>query len=204
MGRRQRHLRAASRRWPSATSSSPRTAGRARGGGRLVLDALGRSPLFIAAALPLKIFPPLFNRYEGGEAFGTHVDNAMRIQRGSEFRVRTRPVGHAVPRRSRRLRRRRAGDRGPVRRPRGQAAGRRLLLYPVLEPAPGRAGDARARGWRASSGSSRWSATMARAPCCSSSTGASRRLAGGSRAGRPAMIRLTGVYHNLLRRWADA
>jgi PKHD-type hydroxylase len=56
---------------------------------RLVLEALGRSPLFIAAALPLKIFPPLFNRYEGGEMFGTHIDNAIRIQRSSEFRVRS-------------------------------------------------------------------------------------------------------------------
>ena len=49
----------------------------------------GRSALFIAAALPLKVFPPLFNRYEGGEAFGTHVDNAVRILRGSDFRMRS-------------------------------------------------------------------------------------------------------------------
>ncbi len=61
----------------------------AREAGRLVLDALGRSPLFVAAALPLKIFPPLFNRYLGGERFGTHVDNAVRIHRASEFRVRS-------------------------------------------------------------------------------------------------------------------
>src|SRR6478609_10764448 len=61
----------------------------AREGGRIVLDALGRAPLFIAAALPLKIFPPLFNRYAGGQDFATHVDNAVRIQRGSEFRVRS-------------------------------------------------------------------------------------------------------------------
>ena len=61
----------------------------AREAGAIVLEALGRSPLFIAAALPLKIFPPLFNSYEGGEAFGTHVDNAVRIHRGSEFRVRS-------------------------------------------------------------------------------------------------------------------
>src|SRR4029077_760287 len=57
--------------------------------GALVLDALGKSPLFIAAALPLKIFPPLFNRYQSGEAFGTHIDNAVRIHRTSEFRVRS-------------------------------------------------------------------------------------------------------------------
>ena len=67
----------------------PEDSAAAKEAGRLVLDALGRSPLFIAAALPLKIFPPLFNRYQGGEAFGTHIDNAVRIHRGSEFRVRT-------------------------------------------------------------------------------------------------------------------
>lgn len=57
--------------------------------GDLVLDALGRSPLFVSAALPLKTFPPLFNRYEGGEAFGTHIDNAIRPVRGTPVRVRT-------------------------------------------------------------------------------------------------------------------
>ena len=61
----------------------------AREAGGIVLDALGKSPLFIAAALPLKIFPPLFNRYAGGHEFGIHVDNAVRIQRGSEFRARS-------------------------------------------------------------------------------------------------------------------
>ena len=61
----------------------------AREAGGIVLDALGKSPLFIAAALPLKIFPPLFNRYAGGHEFRIHVDNAVRIQRGSEFRVRS-------------------------------------------------------------------------------------------------------------------
>lgn len=61
----------------------------AKEAGRIVLEALGRSPLFIAAALPLKIYPPLFNRYRGGETFGVHIDNAIRILRGSEFRVRS-------------------------------------------------------------------------------------------------------------------
>ena len=42
----------------------------ARAAGALVLDALGRTPLFVAAALPLKVFPPLFNRYAGGQDFG--------------------------------------------------------------------------------------------------------------------------------------
>src|ERR1700739_4961719 len=60
----------------------PEDSAAAREAGALVLDALAASPLFCAAALPLKIFPPLFNAYEGGEAFGIHVDNAVRIKRG--------------------------------------------------------------------------------------------------------------------------
>ena len=61
----------------------------AREAGAIILDALGNSPLFFAAALPLKVFPPLFNRYGEGQTFGTHVDNAIRIQRGSNFRLRS-------------------------------------------------------------------------------------------------------------------
>ena len=57
--------------------------------GRIVLDALGQAPEFVAAALPLKVVPPLFNRYEGGEAFGAHVDNSIRALAGSEFRIRS-------------------------------------------------------------------------------------------------------------------
>lgn len=57
--------------------------------GQTILAALERNPLFIAAALPLKIFPPLFNRYQGGQAFGVHIDNAIRQVRGTPHRVRT-------------------------------------------------------------------------------------------------------------------
>lgn len=57
--------------------------------GQMVLDAIGRTPLFVAGALPLKVFPPLFNRYAGGQEFGTHVDNAIRQLRGSDFRIRS-------------------------------------------------------------------------------------------------------------------
>src|SRR5262245_54182160 len=46
--------------------------------GARIVDALNRSPLFMSAALPLKIFPPLFNRYESGGSFGSHIDNAVR------------------------------------------------------------------------------------------------------------------------------
>lgn len=57
--------------------------------GDLILAALERSPLFMSAALPLKVFPPLFNRYEGGQSFGNHVDNAIRQVAGTPHRVRT-------------------------------------------------------------------------------------------------------------------
>ena len=57
--------------------------------GDLILGALERSPLFMAAALPLKVFPPLFNRYQGGQSFGSHVDNAVRQVTGTPHRVRT-------------------------------------------------------------------------------------------------------------------
>lgn len=53
-----------------------------------VITALNRTPLFIAAALPLKVFPPLFNRYGEGQTFGAHVDNAIRVMAGTDFRIR--------------------------------------------------------------------------------------------------------------------
>ena len=57
--------------------------------GEIVLDALGRSPYFLSGALPARVFPPLFNRYEGGHEFGFHVDNAIRQVPGGGMRIRT-------------------------------------------------------------------------------------------------------------------
>jgi PKHD-type hydroxylase len=57
--------------------------------GDAILAALQRNPLFISAALPLRVFPPLFNRYQGGQSFGNHVDNAVRQVTGSSVRIRT-------------------------------------------------------------------------------------------------------------------
>ena len=57
--------------------------------GELVLGALERAPLFISAALPQRVFPPLFNCYEPGMHFGAHVDNAIRQVPGTPFRIRT-------------------------------------------------------------------------------------------------------------------
>ena len=181
----------------------PEASEAAREAGRIVLDALGQSPLFVAAALPLKVFPPLFNRYGGGQKFGTHVDNAVRIQRGTDFRVRS-DLSMTVF-----LEDPAAYDGGElliegqfgaqsVKLPAGHA-----ILYPSsslhrVEPVT--------RGTRVASFF--WIQSMVR------EDGARRilfemdqavqRLVGTLGNDDRAVIELTGVYHNLLRRWADA
>lgn len=181
----------------------PEDAPAAREAGRLVLEALGRSPLFIAAALPLKIFPPLFNRYQGGEAFGTHVDNAVRIHRASEFRVRTDLSATLF------LEEPDAYEGGElvvednlganaVKLPAGH-----LLLYPAsslhrVEPVT--------EGSRVASFF--WVQSMVRDDGARTILFDLDRSIQAIAAERgqddPEAIRLTGVYHNLLRRWADS
>jgi PKHD-type hydroxylase len=175
----------------------------ARETGARILDALGRAPLFVAAALPHKVFPPLFNRYEGGDRFGTHVDNAIRIQRGTDFRLRSDLsatlflsdpqsydggeliVEGAFGEQSVKLA---AGD---------------MILYPAsslhrVAPVT--------RGCRVACFF--WIQSMVR------DTEARRTLfeldstiqdiAAEHGLGDPRVVRLTGIYHNLLRRWAEA
>ncbi|MBJ7445609.1 MAG: Fe2+-dependent dioxygenase [Sphingobium sp.] len=180
----------------------PEEAQAAKQAGQMVLDALGRSPLFIAAALPLKIFPPLFNSYAGGQAFGVHVDNAVRIQAGTGFRVRS-DLSITVF-----LEEPDAYDGGEltietnfgvqsVKLPAGHA-----VLYPSsslhrVEPVT--------RGRRVASFF--WLQSMIR-------DDAARQILFdldrsvqelGSTLGQQhgEVIRLTGIYHNLLRRWAE-
>ena len=181
----------------------PEDSAAAREAGGLVLDALGRSPLFVAAALPLKVYPPLFNRYAGGQAFGMHVDNAVRIRRGSDFRIRSDLSATLF------LNDPDAYDGGElviedqfgeqrVKLPAGH-----MVLYPAsslhrVEPVT--------RGARVASFF--WIQSMVR------DDGARRILfdldqgvqavASDKGQGDATAIRLTGVYHNLLRRWADA
>jgi PKHD-type hydroxylase len=171
--------------------------------GALVLEALSRNPLFIAAALPLKIYPPLFNSYEGGETFGVHIDSAMRIRPGTDFRVRTDLSATLF------LEEPEAYDGGEltiegqfgaqqVKLPAGH-----MILYPSsslhrVEPVT--------RGRRVASFF--WIQSMVR------DTEARRTLfemdsaiqtvAQDRGQDDPAIIQLTGVYHNLLRRWADS
>jgi PKHD-type hydroxylase len=70
-------------------SQLPEAGAAAREAGAIVLEAVQKKPLFVAGALPLKIFPPLFNRYRPGDKFDTHVDNAVRMRRDSDFRIRS-------------------------------------------------------------------------------------------------------------------
>jgi PKHD-type hydroxylase len=181
----------------------PEDGAAAKEAGRLVLEALGRSPLFIAAALPLKIFPPLFNRYEGGEAFGTHVDNAVRIHRASEFRVRSDLSATLF------LEDPDAYDGGELvvednlgvhatKLPAGH-----LLLYPAsslhrVEPVT--------RGARIASFF--WIQSMVRDDAARTLLfdldQSVQALAADRSHDDREVIRLTGIYHNLLRRWADS
>ena len=174
----------------------------AREAGRMVLDALGRSAMFIAAGLPLKVYPPLFNRYAGGQAFGTHVDNAIRIQRGTDFRIRSDlsatlfladpdsyDGGELIV----------GGQMGAhgVKLPAGD-----MLLYPATSlhrVAPVTRGERVASFF--------WLQSMvrdenARRTLFELDT-AIQAVAADRGQGDPAIIQLTGVYHNLLRRWAD-
>jgi PKHD-type hydroxylase len=169
----------------------------------IVLEALGRSPLFFAAALPLKVYPPLFNRYGEGQTFGTHVDNAIRIQRGSEFRIRSDlsmtvfledpdsyDGGELV-----------VEDHFGVQRvklPAGHA-----VLYPSsslhhVTPVT--------RGTRVASFF--WLQSMIRDDSARrilfDLDQSVQRLTGELGGTDRSVIQLTGVYHNLLRRWADA
>ena len=173
-----------------------------RQAGAIVIDALQANATFIAAALPAKIFPPMFNRYAGGETFGVHVDNAVRLGPGG-LRVRSDlsatlflaepdsyDGGELVVED-------RAGAQA-IKLPAGH-----MLVYPAsslhrVEPVT--------RGERTACFF--WVQSMIR------DDGARRILfdldnavrqvaAAQGHDARP-VIELTGVYHNLLRRWAEA
>lgn len=181
----------------------PEDSPEARQAGQIILEALGRSPLFIAAALPLKIFPPLFNSYEGGQAFGVHVDNAVRVQAGTGLRVRS-DLSMTVF-----LEDPQSYDGGEltvetnfgvqqVKLPAGHA-----VLYPSsslhrVEPVT--------RGRRTASFF--WLQSMVRDDAARQMMfdldSSIQALAVDLGHDNVQVIRLTGVYHNLLRRWADA
>ena len=57
--------------------------------GDVILASLERNPLFLSAALPARIYPPMFNRYEDAETFGAHVDGGVRLLPGTGMQIRT-------------------------------------------------------------------------------------------------------------------
>ncbi|NNM74363.1 Fe2+-dependent dioxygenase [Enterovirga aerilata] len=66
----------------------PENSPEARTLGDIILKALGRNPVFNSAALPLRVLPPMFNRYDEGMSFGAHVDGAVRAIPGAGMRMR--------------------------------------------------------------------------------------------------------------------
>jgi PKHD-type hydroxylase len=169
--------------------------------GELVLAALARSALFMSAALPLKVFPPMFNRYSGGGHFGTHVDTAIRALASTGQRIRTDVSATLF------LTSPDEYDGGElivedtyglhsVKLPPGH-----MVLYPAtslhrVTPVT--------RGARVSSFF--WIQSMIRSDgdrtLLYDLDTAIQRLAKES-PGNPIGVQLTGVYHNLLRRWAE-
>lgn len=169
--------------------------------GAMILASLERNPLFISAALPVQVFPPLFNRYQGGQSFGIHVDNAIRQVTGTPHRIRTDlsatlffsepdeyEGGELVIEDT-------CGTHS-VKLPAGH-----MILYPSttlhqVRPV--------ARGARIASFF--WIQSMVRddgeRTLLFDLDVAIQRLAT-ERQDHPGVVQLTGVYHNLLRRWAD-
>jgi PKHD-type hydroxylase len=169
--------------------------------GDLILAALERNTLFVSSALPRKIFPPLFNRYSGGQNFGTHVDNAIRQVTGTEHRIRTDlsatlffsepdeyEGGELV-----------IEDNFGVQRVKLNAGS--MILYPASSlhhVTPVTAGTRTASFF--------WIQSMVRddgqRTLLFDMDTAIQGIATES-PGHPSVVQLTGVYHNLLRRWAD-
>jgi PKHD-type hydroxylase len=169
--------------------------------GDMILGALERSPLFMAAALPLKVFPPLFNRYENGGSFGNHIDNAVRQVTGTPHRIRTDlsatlfltppedyEGGELVIEDTYGVK--------SVKLPAGH-----LILYPATSLHHVRAvtGGARISSFF-------WIQSMVRddgqRTILFDLDMAIQRIAE-TAADHPSVVQLTGVYHNLLRRWGD-
>ena len=68
----------------------PENAPAARALGDIILTALGQNERFTSCALALRVFPPLFNRYDQGMRFDTHIDNAIRFVKGASSPIRVR------------------------------------------------------------------------------------------------------------------
>lgn len=169
--------------------------------GELILRRLSDNALFMSAALPKRIYPPLFNRYGGGEAFGFHVDNAIRGIKGVRERVRTDlsatlfladPASYD------------GGElviRDTFGEQRVKLAAGSLVLYPGSSL---HRVEAVTRGERLASFF--WIESLVREDSqrqmlLDMDVAIQRLTAQG--ADDQSLLELTGVYHNLLRRWSD-
>jgi PKHD-type hydroxylase len=170
--------------------------------GEMILSALGQNALFVSAALPSRVFPPLFNRYQGGQSFGTHVDNAIRQITGTSLRIRTDLSATLF------LASQEEYDGGElvvedtygthsIKLPAGH-----MILYPATSLHHVRPVT---RGARLASFF--WVQSMVRddgeRTLLFDLDMAIQRV-NADRPEHPSAVQLTGVYHNLLRRWADA
>jgi PKHD-type hydroxylase len=173
----------------------------AREVGRTIVEALARSPLFRSAALPLHVFPPLFNRYSGGQSFGAHVDNAVRQISGTAHQLRTDLSATLF------LSERDEYDGGElviedtygVQSVKLDAGS--MILYPSSSLHHVRAVT---RGARVASFF--WIQSMVRDDgerTLLFDLDLSIQRLGSEMPDHPAVLQLTGVYHNLLRRWTD-
>lgn len=170
--------------------------------GETILGALGANPLFVSAALPRRIFPPLFNRYGAGDGFGVHVDNAIRAIPVTGERLRTDLSAtlflvdpHEYD--GGELLVEDAYGAQAVKLPAGH-----MILYPAkslhrVEPID--------RGLRVASFF--WIESMVRddgeRALLFDLDQSIQALSVAHGAGDAEVVRLSGVYHNLVRRWAD-
>jgi PKHD-type hydroxylase len=174
----------------------------ARDLGEMVLAALGQNALFISAALPRRVFPPLFNRYAGGQSFGTHVDNAIRQVPGTGIRIRTDLsatlfLADPAEYEGGELMVEDTYGSHSVKLPAGH-----MILYPATSLHHVRPVTSGAR-----IASFFWIESMVRddgqRTLLFDLDTAIQRLNFDNR-DHPSAVQLTGVYHNLLRRWAEA
>ena len=178
----------------------PEDAPAARELGEMILTALGRNSSFVSAALPLRVFPPLFNRYDEGMAFDTHVDNTIRFAGPVRFRTDVSATlfltdpddydgGELIVED--------AYGEHAIKLPAGD-----MILYPATSlhrVAP----ITRGSRWAAFF----WAQSMVRADAQRSLLydldNAIQAMTVKVGQGDPGVVSLTGTYNNLLRMWAD-
>jgi PKHD-type hydroxylase len=169
--------------------------------GELVLRALEHNAFFVSAALPAKIVPPLFNRYAVGQTYGAHVDGAIRPVTGTPHRVRTDLSATIFLSRADEYDGGELVIDGDFGKHSVKLDAGDMVLYPgssVHQVAPVTRGTRYAAFF--------WVQSMVRdngARKILFDLDQSIQVLGGSGTDKSELVRLAGVYHNLLRRWAD-